>query len=87
MTEKQQCQLELEYPCEWQYKAIGKDKEKVEEAVEGIFQGHESIIQYSHGSRTGKFHSFSIDLVVANEEERLGFYEALKKNPQIMIVI
>ncbi len=81
------CKLELEYPCPWQYKAIGMDKEMLKLSIETVFKDCLCEITYSNSSKTGKYHSYRIDLQVNSEEERVGFFQALKSNAQIKMVI
>lgn len=78
---------EIAYPCQWSYKVIGSDREAVRLAVEYILEGREYILVYSHQSRTGRYHSWSIDLVVASEDERNLLFAAFKNHLDIKIVI
>ena len=84
---KDGCKLELQYPCQWQYKAIGHDREMLKLSIETLFKGYRCEIRYSNSSKTGKYHSYSIDMQVASEEERVGLFQALKSDPQVKMVI
>jgi putative lipoic acid-binding regulatory protein len=81
------CKLELEYPCAWQYKAIGMDKDMLKLSIEIVFKNHQCEITYSNSSKTGKYHSYCIDLQVTSEEERIGLFHALKSDAQVKMVI
>ncbi len=79
--------LEWEYPCEWGYKVIGIDQEKVRTAIEEIVGDRSSAITPSNSSKTGKYHSLSLEVGVGSEEERNEIYEALKKHPAVKMVL
>ena len=88
MTEREkEPQFEIQYPCVWEYKAIGHQKETLREVVDSIFQERTCEIVYSKGSSSGKYHSFNIEMEVQHEEERNHFYRLLKKSSHVLIVI
>jgi putative lipoic acid-binding regulatory protein len=76
----------IEYPCEWFYKVIGSDKESVHNAVAGIIQDREYHIDDSNTSKTGKYQSFSVKVVVSDEAYRNNIYQALKVHDDIKFV-
>jgi putative lipoic acid-binding regulatory protein len=75
------------YPCQWSYRVIGRDREGVREAVEVVLSGREFLLYYSKSSTGGKYHSWNIDLVVCDEEERNAIFGQLSSHPAIMMVI
>lgn len=79
--------VQIEYPCAWAFKVIGTDKQLVRDAAETIMGGREFLLHYSKSSRTGKYHSWTIDLVVADEEERNEMYRQLKSHADVIMVI
>lgn len=76
----------IDYPCEWLYKIIGSDKESVHNAVAGIIQDKEYHINDSNTSKTGKYQSFSVKVVVNDEAYRNNIYQALKGHDDIKFV-
>jgi len=82
-----QKKLELEYPCQWHYKIVGEEKERIIEAVCEIISEKEHKITHSNQSKTGKYISMNLDLLVHNEEERNFIYEALKAHQHIKMVL
>lgn len=78
---------EIHYPCVWQYKVIGENKEKVIQAIEAIAEPIPVFITYSHSSSSGKYHSFNAEIEVQDEEARLAIYRALHQHPQIKVVL
>jgi putative lipoic acid-binding regulatory protein len=79
--------LELTFPCDWQYRVVGRSKDGIEEAANKIFGGKEYKLAPSKASSSGKFVSFNIDTLVFSHDERLALHEALKKEPAILYVL
>jgi len=82
-----QRKLELEYPCQWHYKIVGEKKERIIEAVCEIISDKEHTITHSNQSKSGKYISMNLDLLVQNDEERNFIYEALKAHQHIKMVL
>ncbi len=80
-------QLVLDYPCPWTYKAVGTDLAQVESAIRDVAGDRECIILPSKKSRTGKYVSVGLEIVVTNEEDRTGLYKALQGMPAIKMVL
>jgi putative lipoic acid-binding regulatory protein len=79
--------LELEYPCDWRYKIVGSEREALEKAVHDVILDREHKLTHSNKSRTGKYVSMNLDLLVHNEDERQFIYEALKAHQNIKMVL
>ena len=76
----------IDYPCEWIYKVIGSDKESVHSAIAGIIQDSEYLINDSNTSKTGKYLSFDVKVVVGDEACRNKIYQAFKEHDDIKFV-
>lgn len=79
--------LELEYPCNWCYKVVGEEREKLEQAIKDVVLEREHTIAHSNTSRTGKYISLNLDLLVHNEDDRQFIYEALKAHQNVKMVL
>ena len=79
--------LELEYPCSWTYKLIGYEKEAIQKAIHEVILKREHTLTHSNKSKTGKYVSMNLDLVIHNEDERNFIYEALKAHQHIKMVL
>jgi len=79
--------LELEYPCSWCYKVIASEKEALQKAVKDVIQEREHMLTDSNRSKTGKFVSMNLDMLVHNEDDRQFIYDALKKHQDIKMVL
>lgn len=78
---------EIEYPCVWQYKVIGEDCTRLEQAVLEICAPVPVDLSYSHSSSGGKYHSFNAGIEVQDEEARLSIYRALHSHPDVKFVL
>lgn len=79
--------LELTYPCSWSYKLIGHEKEALEKAIHDVIIEREHNLTHSNNSKTGKYVSMNLDLIIHNEDERNFIYEALKKHKNVKMVL
>jgi putative lipoic acid-binding regulatory protein len=89
--------LELEYPCNWCYKVIASEKEALEKAVRDVIDEREQKVNSeaevgykltdSNRSKTGKFVSMNLDMLVQNEDDRQFIYDALKRHQDIKMVL
>ncbi|SFV59335.1 Proposed lipoate regulatory protein YbeD [hydrothermal vent metagenome] len=79
--------LELEYPCNWCYKVIGSEKEALQKAVKDVVDERTHTLVDSNKSKTGKFVSMNLDMLVHNDDDRQFIYDALKKHQDIKMVL
>ena len=79
--------LELEYPCNWCYKVIATEREALERAVKEVIAEREHKLSPSNSSKSGKYISMNLDLLVHNEDDRTFIYDALKRHQNIKMVL
>ncbi|MCK9455022.1 DUF493 domain-containing protein [Sulfurimonas sp.] len=79
--------LELTYPCSWCYKLIAGEKEALEQAIRDVIYEREHKLTHSNTSRSGKYISMNLDILVHNEDDRNFIYEALKAHQNIKMVL
>jgi putative lipoic acid-binding regulatory protein len=79
--------LELTYPCTWSYKLIGHEKEAIQKAIHEVILEREHNLNHSNVSKTNKYISMNLDLLVHNEDDRNFIYEALKSHQNIKMVL
>jgi len=82
-----QKKVELTYPCAWSYKLIGHEKEAIQKAIHEVIVEREHSLEHSNNSKTGKYVSMNLELVIQNEDERNFIYEALKAHQNIKMVL
>jgi putative lipoic acid-binding regulatory protein len=81
------CKAQIEYPCQWLYKIIGSDREKLHQALLEIVSDNSRDISPSNSSHSGKYHCLNLEVTVQSEEERNSIYMALKAHPQVKMVL
>jgi len=79
--------MQIEYPCQWLFKVIGSDPEKLQRTLMEIVHDDSCDISFSISSRTGKYHCLNLEVTVRSEEERNAIFMALKAHPQVKIVL
>jgi putative lipoic acid-binding regulatory protein len=80
-------QPKINYPTSWSYKIIARDETEIREAVSHLQHSETLELTFSNSSAKGTFTSMECSTKVHNEEERLGIYRQLKKNPSIKMVL
>lgn len=79
--------LELDYPCLWTYKIIGSIQEDLRQAVLDVVGELEHTLTFSNNSKTGRYLSLKLELIVKDEKHRLSIYEGLSRHDAIKIVL
>lgn len=79
--------LELNYPCYWIYKVIGYEEVEIKKAVKEVVERDEYKIKLSNVSKKGKFQSFTLEVLVHNEDDRKTLYELLSNHEKIKTVL
>jgi len=79
--------LELQYPVSWKYKLISLSKEQIKSAIHDVILEREHKLNHSNNSKTGKYVSMNLELLVHNEDDRNFIYEALKAHQNIKMVL
>jgi len=79
--------LQLQYPCSWCYKLIGENKHNIHSAIKSIVKEKPHSLTHSNQSKSGKYVSMNLELLIDNEDERKYLYEALKQHKHIKTVL
>jgi putative lipoic acid-binding regulatory protein len=79
--------LELEYPCPWTYKLIGADEFVMRTVVADLLGEMKYALTYTRSSRTGKYCSLELQLIVESDEHRKGIFTALGNHPAFRAVL
>ncbi len=77
----------IEYPCEWRYKVIGKEKKNIENAVKSILGEKAHSLAFSKCSRNGSYYSYELKTLVHSEEERIDIFRQLKRHTHLDMVL
>ncbi len=78
---------EISYPTKWGFKVIGRDKEKVEQAIKDVMGQKVHSCQFSNSSKKGNFHSFAAECTVESKEERDRLYRAFGEHEDVDYVL
>jgi len=87
LDSKTQEKPEINYPTKWGFKVIGKDKEKVEQAIKDVMGEKEHSCKFSNSSKKGNFHSYSAECQVESEEERDKLYKIFGEHDDVDYVL
>lgn len=68
---------EIDYPCKWGYKLIGRDQEVMRGVVKKIVGEKEHTLKPSKTSSKGTFVSLHLEVLVFSHDERIFIYEEL----------
>ncbi len=77
----------IEYPCSWSYKLVGHEKDAIKAAIHDVIIEREHNLSDSNKSKTGKYVSMNLEMIIQNEDERNFIFEALKKHQNIKMVL
>jgi putative lipoic acid-binding regulatory protein len=79
--------LELEYPCPWVYKIIGREQGELRAAIAEVVQARECLVSLSNSSSGGKYLCLDVEIVVISAEDRECQYCAFKGHPAVVMVL
>jgi putative lipoic acid-binding regulatory protein len=82
-----QKKAEITYPTSWSYRLIGFSKEKLKQLISNTFQERHHIVAEKNKSKTGKYLSIEVTLIVSSEEERNFFFDSFKQSPDVKMVL
>ena len=77
---------EIDYPCEWSYKIIGNNIEKMLEAIKLAVSGLNYDVTPSNISKKGNYYSLNLSLIVPNEVVRDLIYQKLDNSESVKLV-
>jgi putative lipoic acid-binding regulatory protein len=66
---------------------IASEKKALEQAIKDVIDEREHKLSDSNKSKTGKYVSMNLDMLVHNEDDRQFIYDALKKHQDIKMVL
>lgn len=78
---------EINYPCLWQYKVIGKVEHEILEAISGVVGDKDHTICTSNKSSSGKYLSINLELEVHSEDMRNTIFTELQAHPSLRMII
>ena len=79
--------LELDYPCNWKYKLVIRQEQNIKKIIKEVLDEREHGVKPSKVSKEGKFKSYTLELLVHNEEDRKALYQILGDHEHIKMVV
>ena len=79
--------LELDYPCSWEYKVVIRCEKDIHSIIKEVLSERQHGIKPSKTSSKGKFKSFTLEMLVHNEEDRKEIYKLLGDHQHIKMVV
>ncbi|PAF41277.1 DUF493 domain-containing protein [Helicobacter sp. 11S02596-1] len=76
----------ISYPCEWEYRIIGENEDKIKAAIVEIMP-RSFALELKNKSSGGRFISLAVKIAVNTEEERNEIFAKLTTHPEIKMVI
>lgn len=77
---------EIHYPCLWEFRIIGEDKQDLEHIVSELVVKPYTLDEKNHSSK-GRFVSMHLSVEVESEEERNALYQSLSTHKAIKMVL
>uniref|UniRef100_UPI0040478B73 HP0495 family protein n=1 Tax=Aliarcobacter sp. TaxID=2321116 RepID=UPI0040478B73 len=79
--------LVLNYPCSWEYKLVVLEHIDIKITVKEIVSNREHKVKESKVSSKGKFKSYTLELLVHNDDDRTEIYKMLEDHSNIKMVL
>lgn len=77
----------IDYPCEWPFKLVGADEVTLRKVVAEVVEDRVHTIGKTRASRTGRYTSLRVEVVVFDEEERHHLSDAFHAHPDTLFVM
>ena len=78
---------EIEYPTQWGFKIIGRDKDALLACIKEIMGEKEHLCSLGNTSKTGKFTTYNASCVVDSQEERDRIFKYFQEHKEVQMVI
>ena len=79
--------LELDYPCNWIYKVVIRHEQTIDDIIKDVLELREHNIKPSKSSAKGKFKSYTLEMLVHNEDDRKEICQMLADHEHIKMVV
>lgn len=76
----------IDYPCDWEYRLIGRTEDGLREAVVAIVPGEHKLAPGKE-SKGGKYISLCLTVQVTSEAHRHELFASLKAHADVLFVL
>lgn len=80
-------ELQLDYPCHWEYKLVLSTEHNVTTIVQEVLEERIHEIRKSQNSAKGNYVSYTLRILVHNAEDRKALFQMLKSHQHIKFVL
>lgn len=80
-------ELQLDYPCQWEYKLVLSAEHDVRLLVKEILEERIHEIRKSQNSTKGTYASYTLCVLVHNDDDRKTLFHMLKAHQHIKFVL
>ena len=87
LDDKTQKKPEIQYPTEWGFKLIGRNKDALLSCIKEAMGKKEHLCSIGNASRNGRFHSYNASCVVESKEERDKLFKYFRDHDSVSMVI
>ncbi len=87
LDDKTQDKPQIDYPTQWGFKLIGKDKDALHACIKETMEDKEHTCTTGNVSKNGKFHSYNASCVVENQEERDKLFKCFQDHEDVKMVL
>ncbi len=77
----------IQYPCRWDYKIIGPDGERIRSVIAATVTDADHTVADSRRSRSGKYCSVELTVMVRDEAHRNHIFVTLRGHPDVIMVL
>lgn len=78
---------QINYPTNWKYKCILEKNSSIKDISEEVLSSLDYKISKSAKSKTGKYESYNIELLVHSKEEQREIFSKLKSHQKVKFVL
>lgn len=78
---------QIQYPSMWQYRIIVEKNIDINGVAQDILKGKEHKLSLSNESKKGKYLSYNLQTLVANEDERKALFDLFKTHKMTKFVL
>ena len=79
--------LVLDYPCNWEYKLVVLEHIDIKITVKQVVSKREHSVKESKVSSKGKYKSYTLELLVHNDDDRTEIFKMLGEHSNIKMVL
>jgi putative lipoic acid-binding regulatory protein len=79
--------LDITYPCTWGYTVIGPCEASLRVAIAVVVGDAEHSVEMGNTSRSGRYVSLRLSVVVTSDGQRQSIHRALARHPEVRVVL